>query len=110
MKSGMPQGGKKTFLNKQKLYNMIQLRRSGLSYYSLGLFFNCSRKAVEAQCKKYGVEIYLHPIRIERIVLHIVNPNNGKKQKQSFRIEAGEKINIGKSYKEYLKEDKKILR
>lgn len=87
------------FKEKEKLYQMLNLRRAGISLTTLGLIFGVDRKSIEYHCNKYkirpmGVDVYT----IERIVHKVLPPI----PQQTYRIVNGERINIGKSYAEYL--------
>src|SRR5260221_11247967 len=94
----MRQGDKKTFIQKNKLYAMLNLRLNGLAMSSLALLFGVDRSSIAYQCEKYQIgpqddSIYT----IERIISQII-----PKQNIQYKIVNGEKINLGKSYKDYL--------
>ena len=95
----MLKGNTKLFLDKQKLYQMLNLRRNGLTITTLAIMFDCDHTSIQAQCDKYGI----HPIDevygIERIIAQVIPFYQSQLR---FRLVCGEKINIGRSYKEYL--------
>ena len=108
----MKQGNKKLFLNKIILTQMLNLRLNGLALSSLAWIYNCDRDSISKQCAKYGIEpdhIYHkfaapapHQVfLLERIVSQILPKDGG-----NYKIVNGERINLGKSYKEYLAESK----
>ncbi len=95
----MKKGNKKIFLNKPRLYQMLNLRRNGLALTSLAVIYNCDRTSVAYHCKEYQIapideEVY----DLERIISQILP----KAPQPTFKIVNGERINLGKTYKEYL--------
>ena len=103
MTKSQPTGKKGKFsefkLSRGAINLILNLRLIGWSYNSLASFFGVSRQAARYQCHKYGIEYEGYGMRI---------PNLSTAQKiDKWRHIDGEKINVGKSYAEYLKEAKK---
>lgn len=98
----MKQGDKKLFLDRDKLTQMINLRRNGLTVTTLAIMFGCDYSSIRAQCDKYGIVPRVDVIYgIERIIAQII-PHYI--QSKTFKVVNGEKINLGKSYAEYVTE------
>ena len=97
--------GKRVFANKMILYEMLNLRRIGISSYSLALFYGCDRKAIEKQCLKYGVDSEApHVFNIERMAVEILkNYPEEKKESREFIVKNGERVCLGKNYADYKK-------
>ena len=95
----MRKNDKKIFLDKAKLYQMVNLRLNGLSLTSLGYLFNCNLKSIEYQCDKYNVKPIDDTYTIERLVSKILR---NKIKEPTYKVVNGEKINLGRSYKDYL--------
>lgn len=94
----MRKGDKKVFLDTQRLAQMLNLRRVGYSFPSLGIFFTCDWTSPRDQCHKYGIRpLTQKTFDIRRITLSCVLENN------RWRIINGERINRGKSYKDYFR-------
>lgn len=94
---------RKIFLNKQKLWEMLNLRMNGYAISTLAIIYHCDMKAIRYQCDKYKItppdnELYA----VERIVSKTISKSIG-----NWKFINGERINIGKSYKEYLEEAKR---
>lgn len=88
---------KKVFLDKEKLYQMINLRLNGIAVSSLALFFNVDRSSISYQCDKYLIEPNDEVYTLERIISKVL-----PKPDLTFKVINGERINLGRSYKEYL--------
>lgn len=109
----MRQGDKKLFKDKVKLYQLINLRLNGMALSSLALMFSCDRDSVTKQIVKYGVipsHIYglenldiPEIFTIERIITQVIPVNFA-----NYKVVNGERINLGKSYKEYVAESKRL--
>ena len=52
----MRKNDKKKFLDKTKLYEMLQLRRIGFSYNILSLMFDVDRTSLSYQCDRYQIK------------------------------------------------------
>ena len=82
---------------------MLDLVKQGYSYRSIALKFECDRSSILYQARKH---------KIERLV-KIVNPKSPKSYPQDGRtfklkdyyVENNEKINKGKTYAEYVKDE-----
>lgn len=95
------------FYSKPLLYQMLNLRRIGLSAYSLAALYKVDRKAIEKQCNKYGVfpqtiEIF----NIERITSDMIK-NQPVIEVRLWDIIDGEKICRGRSYEDYFSSPRK---
>lgn len=100
-----------TFISKspETLYDILQLRRDGWTFNALSHLYGCDRTTLRYHCRKYQI----FPIKTvfvknsdevfdpERIVSHIVSELYPKQESVWIVID-GEKINTGRSYKEYL--------
>lgn len=51
----MRKGDTKLFLDKEKLYEMVNLRLFGFSLDFLALFYGCDKSTLRSICKKYGL-------------------------------------------------------
>lgn len=83
----------RTFKNTEVLWLMLEMRRNGWPLKELAFFFNCDHTSVRKQCLKYDIPAVIplipHPtIIFQRVLLDF----------------DGERINQGKTYREYLKE------
>lgn len=99
----MEKGNKKIFLDKQKLYTMVNLRQVGLATTSLSVIYGVNRSSIENQCDKYDIHPVGETFTIERIVGEVLP----QPKESSWMVIDGEKINQGKTYKEYLEESRK---
>lgn len=95
----MRKNDRKIFLNKPLLYEMLNLRLSGWALTSLAFYYGCDFTSIKYQCIKYQVEPIEDVYTIERMIRQIIP----KSLPLSYKIVNGEKINLGKSYKEYCK-------
>jgi hypothetical protein len=93
----MNYGGDKLFLRKEKLYLLVNLRRTGHTYKSIALFFNCDYSSVKFQCRKYHIEPLDEVYGVQAILESIPLP-----RQHEVREIDGERINVGRSYKDYL--------
>ena len=105
----MQLGNKKIFRDKKLLTQMLNLRLNGLALSSLAWLFACDRDSITKQCQKYGIEphhVYSRVmldeegevIMVERIVSAVLPKDN-----LTYKIVNGERINLGKSYAEYVR-------
>lgn len=99
----MVHGNKKIFLDRDKLTQMLNLRINGFATTSLSVIFGVNRSSIENQCDKYWVKPLDEVITIERIVSNVLPPP----KKSHWIVVDGERINQGKSYREYLEESRK---
>lgn len=93
----------RTFKEPEMLALALNMRRIGWSFTSIGLMFGCTRKSVEQQCNKYlvkriGPDLY----SIERIIAAVLP----KQPPSRWALVAGERVNLGRSYKDYFKNGK----
>lgn len=98
----MRKNDKKIFLNKRILVEMLEKRASGWSISALSMHYHCDKSSIRYQIHKYSVnpldkEIYA----IDRIIMQTFPKIVG-----NWKEVNGERINLGKSYKEYLAESK----
>lgn len=97
----MRKGDKTLFKDKQMLCNMLNLRVAGWATTSLALLYSCDRSSIEFQCNKFGAKPGGEVFTLERIIRDILTPSERDSQ---WRItNNGERINLGRSYKDYLR-------
>ncbi len=102
-----PQGGRKITFN---ILEMLQLRIQGWSTISLGAKYNRDHTTILYHCKKYGIEPGKLPIaEIPNIKFTIdepeeFTPKTPPKIYKYAHLFFNEKINEGKSYREYIDE------
>lgn len=104
--------GKFVFSDPSKLLEMLNLRRAGWTFVSLSEYYNCDRTSLRYQCRKY--QIFPHktvftfdphhlevfdPKRITRTILLTIYP----KEDEKWTLIDGERVNLGRSYTDYLK-------
>lgn len=101
---------KQIFHDKNKLYLLLNFRIQGYSLGSLSEIFHCDKNTIKKQCLKYSI----YPIGYDSTKLsqskknafstsHIVSLALSKpREKRLWAVIDGEKINLGRSYKEYL--------
>lgn len=94
----MLKGGTKVFIDKEKFYQMVNLRRAGWAETSLSLLFDCKVPSISAKCKKFYIEPLGKVYTIERIIDGVL-PRN---ENNLWRMSGGEKTCMGRSYKDYL--------
>lgn len=103
-----------TFISRdfETLLEIMELRRMGFSLDFLADLYNCDRTSLRYQCRKYQIfpiktvfirndkskEIY-NPKRIAQEIIIKVKPED----EQQWTIIGGERVNLGKSYADYLK-------
>lgn len=93
-------GKKTTFKDKNKLNKLINLRIFGFSEVSLALLteFNVDRTALIYHFKKYGIGRPQDTYDIPRMVSKMIPPSF----KDVWVEIDGERVNTGRTYKEYL--------
>lgn len=90
----------KIFQDREKLAEMLDLRLGGYSISALATLFKCDKSSIRYQCDKYNVEPpYKEVYAVERIASQVTSSAIG-----NWKIINGERVNMGKSYKEYLQE------
>lgn len=95
----MKKGNKKIFVrDKDLLSQMLALRYYGYALTSLANMFGCDRTSISHHCKMFHIRPVEQVYTIERIVSQIIP----KEQPTTYKIVNGERINLGKSYAEYL--------
>ena len=90
---------KKLFIDKEKLYFAIHLRRTGWATSSIALICGCFRSSIDPQMQKYGIRPDGKVFTIERIIPDIISKVERKTQ---WAYIDGERVCLGKSYKDYL--------
>jgi hypothetical protein len=90
---------KTIFKDRNKLDQLINLRIIGFSTETLACLFNVERTDLTYHFKKYKIEQPEVVYNIQRIVKEII-----PKEENKWRIENGKRINLGKSYDDYLKD------
>lgn len=95
----MLQGQKTIFKDNKKLVQMLNLRRCGYSTTFLAAIYGCDHTSILFQCNKFNVEPMNDVYSLEQILRQIL---------PTFKYQGGERINVGKSYAEYLKEAKRV--
>jgi len=90
---------KKLFTDKEMLLQMLNLRVEGYSVSALSTLYNCDKKAIRYQCKKYNVHSDDEIYSVERITFQTIPRVSGY-----WKEVNGELVNTGKSYKEYLQD------
>jgi len=95
----MKKGNIKLFKDRWLLADMLALRTQGWSFTSLSILFSCDRTSIENQCKKYMAQPEEQVYTIERITVRVLKPLVADK----WKIVAGERINRGMNYADYLK-------
>ena len=91
-------GNRKLFIDKALLSRMLNLRRNGYSIQTLAIMFNCHFTSIDFECQKYHIEPLTEVIGLERLISDVI----AQVPAPSYKIINGEKINLGKSYKEYV--------
>ena len=98
------------FIDKSKLLEMLLLRKQGWTFVALADLYNCDRTSLRYQCRKYQIfpikkefksnsnEVF-NPKRISTHILVEIFP----KKVSNWTTVDGERVNLGKSYADYLK-------
>lgn len=89
---------KKIFLDKSKLYEMLNLRRSGYALTTLAIMYDCDISSIRYQCDKFYVQPIDETYTLERIISQVLP----KPEPVTYKVVNNERINLGKSYAEYL--------
>ncbi len=97
----MIKGNVKLFLDRTKLTRMINLRIIGYTEQSLATMFGCDRVSISQQLIKYNIIPLEQTYDFERITRAIL-PSLQPQFNSQWEVRNGERINLGKSYKEYL--------
>ncbi len=95
----MKKGQTTQFANKNRLEEMIKLRRNGLAESSLSLIFNVDKSTIRYHLKKYYITHPVEVYAVERIVGKTL-PNSTDPQ---WKVVGNERINLGRNYKDYLR-------
>ena len=96
----MRTGDTKLFLDKSRLYMMVNLRINGFALTTLAKIFGCDVSSIRHQCKKYEIYPVEDTYNMERIAYEvIINTKMGNIEWESMY---GHKISKGKTYEEYL--------
>lgn len=93
----------------QILFEILNLRLAGWTFVAISELYNCDRTSLRYQCRKYQIfplkKIYIKnsnevfdPKRISSFILSQIYPQ----PVSHWTIIEGEKINVGKSYAEYV--------
>jgi len=82
-----------------QLEEMLALRKMGYSYTVLADKYKVPKTTIRYLCRKFGLANNVETLVIRHIVTTTL-------PKQDFYNEREEKINTGKSYAEYLKEER----
>ena len=99
----MREGDSKLFKDTQLLCNMLTFRVQGWALTSLSMLYACDRTSIGSQCLKYEAFPISEVYSMERITNGVL-PLIFKVDTRKWREIEGERICIGKSYEEYLKE------
>lgn len=95
----MKQGNVKRFLDKERLEQMIKLRRKGYAIKSLALMFDVDTSTIRFHLHKYYITNPEEVFNIQRIVEKILPEPLFKAH---WEVRDGVRYNLGMSYKEYL--------
>lgn len=98
----------KIFLDKQKLTQMLNMRRSGYALTSLAIIFGVDRTSIAYQCDKYLIKPLEETYTLERIIEDVLEQVY-KPEPEKFKVIDGHRINLGKTYAEYLAEAKVVI-
>lgn len=115
----------KIFRDRELLQDMLTKRDNGWSATALALEFNCDGGAIVYRCKQHGVKPnkitfgkkQWVALNVAQRIEKIQTPNREKvisdsiqefrqEFRQDLRDEQGQRINKGKPYKEYIKDEK----
>lgn len=100
----MRKNDKKVFLDTEKLLRMIALRRAGYATTTLAIIFGVDRSSIEYHCQRFSLKPEVQVYSLERIISDVLTTLNPQTE-PTFKIVNGEKINLGKSYAEYMAEN-----
>lgn len=95
----------KLFRDRRALDTMVNLRLSGWSLASLEVIHNCDKSSIKNQLEKYGVRPQVPIFSLVQIITPILMKEFSKPP--IWKVIDGERIRIGKSYDDYLLEQKK---
>lgn len=86
------------FKDPSVLEEMLNLRRGGWPLKQLAIRYHCNPTAIRTACMKHGIPIHVDILKSPSITFKPVI------------IISGERINVGKTYGEYLKEYKERIK
>lgn len=99
----MKTGNKKVLLiHSPQFYHMINLRLIGLSLTSLGAMFGVHWTSVRHHTRFFQIPRPEEVYNLESIIAQVIP----SVPKITYKLVNGERINLGKSYKEYLAENR----
>lgn len=101
----MRKGDKTIFSDKDKLLQLIALRRAGYATTTLAIIFGADRSSIDYHCQRFNLKPDRQVYTIERIISDVVLQLKPQ-ENPTYKIVNGEKINLGKSYAEYILIDK----
>lgn len=99
----MRKNDKAIFKDKDKLTIMLNLRLNGYTVDSLALLYKCDKKAIKYQCRKYDIAPVGQVCGIEKLI-HLILPKVVEpifRPPSHWMVIDGERINMGRPYKEY---------
>ncbi len=94
----MIKGTHKVLHNKAKLYQMLNLRLMGFSLTSLAAIYGVDWTSIRHHTRYYQIPRPINTINLFAIVSQAIP----KQEPLTYKIVNGERINLGKSYKDYL--------
>lgn len=94
----MKQGDHKIFLDKEKLYLMVNYRINGFSIFTLAEMFQCDTSSVRYQLDKYEIRPPKEVYTLERIIAPIIF----RAMPNEWDIIEGMRVNAGSNYRDYL--------
>lgn len=97
----MTKGDKKVFLDKEKLYLLINYRLSGFAISTLATIFSVDKSSVRYQLHRFSIP--RPPKTNVYSVEFIVSPIISKYQPSEWGVIEGVKVNPGSNYADYLK-------
>ena len=91
------------FKDNRKLYEAMLLRRAGWSLNALAHLYDCDRTSLRYQVRRFCIfplegEVFVPERIVKRIIFEI------KPKEIEWTIIDGERVSLGKSYQDYLKE------
>jgi len=99
----MKTGQKTIFNNPATLLQMIALRRAGYATTTLAIMFGVDRSSIEYHCQRFSLKPDRQIYSLERIIADVLIALNPPADPR-FKIVNGERINLGKTYAEYMAE------
>lgn len=89
--------------NPTELLRMLEMRRGGMTYTAIATYYGNDHTTIVYHCKKHNVYPNCPVVRISTKKLP---PVMIQKSEPKYALLIEEKINVGKSYKEYLNENR----